>query len=768
MNLLSVNSRFSNPMGSDSVSAHGAEERTTVVANRKSVLRSALLGLAALSLAGMAAQAQLTEVHCGGLGDRLCTISDPEFFVSNTRNVGQACDAGLAPMPNPNNLTQIVCGNVARNQLANIFNTTDPRGFVLHEQEEAIGADVPLNLVNTVGTHNSYSNYASGGYHENYGLIHFDLSSLSFTTVEDPYAADQYYSISDQLNAGARTIRIDPYFYNGEMRVCHGPIDCTTTSDGRLFAYAVREVADWLKAHPGEFVIIGLNDYAVESQYQKYEDAAVTTYLGSMLYEPAAGQPHYLTENNTTVWPTLRQLRALGKQAMIFSNKYNSYGWYNNTYWTNDTSAKNLKAGQNLSLGQACLDDKGSDVRRRPILGWNNVGEDRSGSMVDAWKTSSFPFFAVGNSDGMMDNTATSIATKCGASVIDLDFWGALNHAFHFDVNVLGDNVTLVDFRGPDDTRALSASWSYIANDSFIGPAVLAEKSQQWVSQPAGASYRYACAAQRETPDVYDGLYEWEITAKAGPWSGGEAACQALGSQYHFWFPQSVYEQSNLLRYDLIHSAGLTGMVWLNYRSASYGKQLMTAPQQIALKVGAGQLPAPQTIWVSGGKGGKLRVISEGPFQAQQNMVNGWPTNEITLTPIAGKFNQVGTFTQVVKVEEQDPNTGALSYENAIPVTVTVADTLVPSTNVVTLTPGSEQTVAVRGFAGAAEQIPFHLGATPAWLVAEASESTTPAMLKFTAKPMPVGVYVASVALIPTGADAGDVPVSITVQYVVK
>lgn len=733
--------------------------------------RKALLSFLTLILLVPPAFAQLTDVTCGGEGDRPCGPSDTAYWVANTRSsTGTLCDYGLIPMPNPQDDWQLTCSNTTRRRLANILDTNDPRGFILREQEQGIGADVPLNLVNTLGTHNSYSNYTEG-YNEDYHLLHFDISSLSFTTVDDPFAADQYYSISDQLDAGARTIRLDPYFYSGEMRVCHGPIYCNNTSDGRLFVYAIREVADWLKAHPGEFVIIGLQDNKVTAAQQYLEEDPINKYLLPYLYKSTDGLASYESDSGDDVWPTLRQLRAHGKQAMIFSSLSTipSYAWNNGKYWRNDTSAKNLIPGQNLSLDEACKDDNGNDSRRRFILDWNNVGEDRSGSTVTAEKTDSFPFFEAVNSFGLMDSAHTTMATRCGASVIDLDFWGAMDHAFHFDVDVLGDNVTLVDFRGPaNDPRPLNASWSYMSNDSFVGPAVLDEAAQMWVSEPAVVSFRYACASKQETPDVYEGLYQWAITDASGPWSGGEAACQQLGSQYHFWFPQSIYEQSNLLRYDLIHRASLSGAVWLNYRSSTYGRQLVTAPQQISISVAAGETPALQTILFSGGKGGQIKIISNGPFMVAQKTANGWPINELTLTPKQGAFYQVGSITQTIELQELDPNTGVAQFTTKIPVHIKVTDALSTSSSQIDLTPGSEQLIEVRAVGGAQDRIPFSVLTDASWLVVEQLENQTPAQVKVTAKNLGPGTYLGSFSLNPYGTGAGAAGATVTVQYVVK
>ncbi len=727
----------------------------------------------------------LADVNCGAFNQRVCTPSDAEYWVADARGQQRVCDYGLTPLTTPGS-SQLICGNLNRNTLGNIFNFSanqDPRGFVMHEQEQAIGADVPINMVNTLGTHNSYSNYQEG-YIEDYSSMKFNLELDQFAAVFDPWAADQYYSISDQLNAGARYIRIDPYFYDNQLRVCHGPEFCQFVGDGRLFIYIIREIADWLNAHPGEFITIFLNDYDVkDAGQQALEIGIIDEYLSGVLYKPSEGLPGYLTENGPSVFPTLRQMRTLGKQAIIFSANdflktnrsqniwpHKGYSPNDQGYWPDgyDTNANVIQDYVGLNLAPTgCM---GGTSQGLLLTQWSNAGEDRSGSMTSVMKTSSFPYFVAGNADGLMDTLQTTTAARCGVSVIDLDFWGALNHAFHFGVTVDGLSINLVDFRGPaNDTRPLAASWSYISNDSNKGPASLIESLQQWVSQPDNTNLPYACAALRENPAyVGSGLYEWATTSTAGPWSGGEAACQQLGSQYHFWFPQSTYEQNSLLRYAQSHQGNLNGAIWLNYRSATYGKQLVTAPSQISVVTAIGNTPPSQTIWVGGGNGDKLEVRASGPFQAKQVMSGSWPTNQIELDPIQGAFNQIGTRTENVMIEEVDPATGATQNVADVPIRIKVTDAIESDLSDVQLAPGTIETIHLSGSQGTSDHIPFQVGKTPDWLVAKVSATTTPATITFSAMPMPKGIYLLSLPLIQPGSNSTDMSTSITIQYTVQ
>jgi uncharacterized protein YchJ len=66
-------------------------------------------------------------------------------------------------------------------------------GWALKEQRHNIQGTLPINWATHFGTHNSYSSTRQG-------FVHV-------------MAANQYYSITDQLQLGARFVRLDPHWY---------------------------------------------------------------------------------------------------------------------------------------------------------------------------------------------------------------------------------------------------------------------------------------------------------------------------------------------------------------------------------------------------------------------------------------------------------------------------------------------------------------------------------------------------------------------------
>jgi hypothetical protein len=369
-----------------------------------------------------------------------------------------------------------------------------------------------------------------------------------------------------------------------------------------------------------------------------------------------------------------------------------------------------------------------------------------------------------------LDEGHVNIASKCGTSVIDLDFWGALPAAFHYDIDFLGKEVPIVDFRGPnggeDDERPLAASWTYNLNDSAIGPAALDIVHEQWVSYPPNSNWRYACAAPlTELDTAFHGFYEWEITPQSGPWSGGEAACQKLGSQYHFWFPESVYEQSNLLRYFIFHDGEPAGAVWLNYRSATATHSLVAAPGALALKLTVNEQPQTQTIQIGGGNGTQLKVLPGTLFDAKLILDDGWPTNTIAITPISRATHAPGKFNDEITVEEIDPETHQYDAKIEIPISLTVTDALIVSTSNLSFNGGSEVKVIAVAPGTAGDSVPFVIKGVPSWLKVEPSENAAPAQLNVMTVPQKTGTYVGTFDIVPAGPYQGGPAVPVTVTY---
>ena len=82
--------------------------------------------------------------------------------------------------------------------------TTPFLSFAAQSQYGVIQADTPMPFAPIVASHNAFSNYFDGG--------------------ESELTVDHGYSITDQLQYGARLIRLDPWLFtnwDNQIRLCH-------------------------------------------------------------------------------------------------------------------------------------------------------------------------------------------------------------------------------------------------------------------------------------------------------------------------------------------------------------------------------------------------------------------------------------------------------------------------------------------------------------------------------------------------------------------
>lgn len=152
-----------------------------------------------------------------------------------------------------------------------------------------------LDQVTFLTSHNAFANGADGNF-------------ASFPVNLFP---NQNYGISRQLSDGVRGFMLDDYTVSGQAVLCHN--SCDGVSSPVPLATDLKRMVDFLKANPGQFVTVFLEDYA-SSDVLKSSLASVTG-LYDVLYRP--DQEGVATKG----WPTMADLAARGKQLLIFSDR---------------------------------------------------------------------------------------------------------------------------------------------------------------------------------------------------------------------------------------------------------------------------------------------------------------------------------------------------------------------------------------------------------------------------------------------------------------
>jgi hypothetical protein len=129
--------------------------------------------------------------------------------------------------------------------------------------------------------------------------------------------SDQRYGIARQLQDGIRAMMLDVWDYQGEAYLCHGGA-CATGR--RKLVDGLRDIADFMRAHPNEVVTIIFEPYVSADRIL----AALTEVgLDRELHVQDPAQP----------WPTLRQLiRAKHRLVVFTEHGGGAYPWYHDVW----------------------------------------------------------------------------------------------------------------------------------------------------------------------------------------------------------------------------------------------------------------------------------------------------------------------------------------------------------------------------------------------------------------------------------------------------
>lgn len=517
-------------------------------------LQSLILLLCVTVLGSMTAlhAGDISKPDCGGLGQRRCQIDDAEYWAMQDLAMPfTGCEIDLEP--DSLNPLKARCRDRVRLTLPKVKGWL---AWATAQQRYIIGADQPVNWVTHVGSHNAYSN-------ANQGFV-------------SPATKNQQLSITDQLNAGMRMLELDAHHFLGEVRLCHAQDTATCTVSGnisgRLWAYAMREIRQWLDANPEEVIVILIENKVPSDKNDAFVES-IEHYLGSKAFLKTPGAPFQR-------WPTMQELREADKQVVIFSTRAPNSA----AIWNKDDflASSNRPNNANPSF-PTCLDADGNAAVTRGFTKWFDIAEGRSGSNLF-------------DLTGLLDEETVAAFTRCTASLIGLDFVESLDSAPPF----LGSDA-------PD--RRLEASiWSYEEGDQgFEGPALLRQVTGRWKSNPEIQARPLACALRDRTGTKFQER-GWEITPTVHVWNqaAGEQACvAAFGAEYTFDFPRNAFQNQRLL--EAMAGAGVSE-VWLNFRSSPIP---LADADSIVVQFTAergGPAPAAQSIELRGVPGFEYEV----------------------------------------------------------------------------------------------------------------------------------------------------------------
>ena len=489
---------------------------------------------------------------CGGENQRACSPADKEFWQTDSL----ACEYDLKLKTHLGH--DDTCVNSQRWTLDKDYTWV---GWALSEQRYNIGADLAINWVNHLGTHNSYSNYQQG--------------------FVDVISVNQFYSITDQLQAGARTIRLDPWWYYDELRLCHAESasQCKVTSPGRFFASAIREIGTWLSANPGEVIVIRMNDGDL-TDHKDYINKPIETYLGSKVFN------QYMKNNGYQGrWPTMREMRDSGLQVIIFSKNDYGAGW---TFNFNDNFLEATRAGFHSSLYSGCSSLSTSDIFTRSSDKWALISEGRT--MSDS-SDQRLRFVFGDEPPGLLDEPQVTNSANCGFSNIEVDFFLRLDLGYRDEASHYGRSA------GDPDLRREALIWSWQQDDfGRRGPALLDVPTGRWRSLGPANNYPFLCMKPADNGSPAQGT--WRTTALSAPWNlenGNHQCAVEFGPGYKFSFPRNALQNQQALGAARGYQA-----VWLGYSAIPVPEPAAGPPNVRWTMKRGGTLPDPVTVKVIG------------------------------------------------------------------------------------------------------------------------------------------------------------------------
>jgi len=550
--------------------------------------------LAVLLIPGTAL-AQITYPGCGNENESACGPGDSEYYANNPGRLSP-CDFGLTQSGDTLGFGGTCINGSAYSyqpRWTQSFNTSWT-GWAMAQQRYGIGGDTPMNFITTIGTHNSFSNLDGG-----------------FSNVD---SQDQIMSITDQLQLGARYIRLDERYYEGQMRLCHGSntlcaVLSSTISPGRLFANAVKEVANWLAQNPSEFIILDLNGDPQGNSSLVIDP--ILTYIGASKIVTTS-DANCLAAGATCVFPSLNTVRNAGKQVLILTASYQDPNF---TFSRNLLDEKDpFDPTTTTQIFGNCEDGQTNLMRYHASNIWPYTSEDRSGSVLFVDPTKFL---------GFLDEAEVQTAANCGYAIIAFDFLNNRSHTYPEDsseYSTFYPSLTTFPAEVTTDTpdnRFASSIWSFDSNDSGAHIYAFMQANSRWSTAPDTSSKNYACS---DAPlNSFTANPNWHVTSTSGAFEAGETTCVAEGNQvgqsWHFAHPVNGWQNLDLF------AATRGATPWVNYKVQAVPNFAVAPISMGAVIQQGGAAPASQQILVGGPPNASV-IISAIPVGSKTTNLN--------------------------------------------------------------------------------------------------------------------------------------------------
>lgn len=304
----------------------------------------------------------------------------------------------------------------------------------------ALGNDVPFAHAGWLGTHNSFNTTTRMA----------TLSGLD---------SNQQLSLTDQLRSDMRSLELDAHWFPSAWAggayapvLCHargeeeGHAGCTTEP---LLADGLSELATWLRAHPGQVVLLYVEDHLEADEGYAAAAADLRSSLGTLLYAPGGTgcTPLPLDRTRADV------LRA-GKQVLVISDCHSGAGW-NGAVFSGAERAR-------YETGPAGYGEDGTcDAARNPA-----AFDDRLLRVFE-------------------DSTALTATTEQASEPITVGKARALQRC--------AVDITGLDQLLPGDPRLAASVWSWARSEPVATGGCAVQAADGWHAVPCSQRHAFAC-----------------------------------------------------------------------------------------------------------------------------------------------------------------------------------------------------------------------------------------------------------------------------------
>jgi hypothetical protein len=531
-------------------------------------LPAALFAVLALtSVTPPAHSDELVNVTCGARGQRPCLVVDNGWWRGGLRVDG--CDRGLTSaletcywdtwlgdVPYPCQR----CRNFTRESIFDSL-TNSFAAQALAEQRR-LARNEPINWFTQVGSHNAFNAFTDG-------------------YIVNP---NQRYSLTDQLNLGSRVLFLDTHELFTGVKLSHAQGDLGAVPTDRHVVMALREIREWIQAHPGAVIVLRFEDYWWDGDDGKHEFVqGLRNQLGPWILR--------VDEKPAGRWLSAAEMTAMGRQVVVMVDFDSRGGYFGDppAYGSDIIFNQKLYSGGDKARNFTC-----SPEYRAPGEHFRTVWEDSL-----RWGPGGTLYDGCGDQNVFSDEDPPG-AICPGTDTCNKNPWHTLpvepepactrwvNVRDLVDCNVSTISLDQVGWNiwtgspfatVPASPLAIFSDmiWSWEADHwgwrEDNKAAVLSRDSRRWRAKPLGEQHPFACGYLREETGWSEGPSsddtgpgtEWRITSTTGTWQEGGKACmdEFGGDGFLLSVPVNSLQNQQLLA-DMADAD--VDSVWLGYR----------------------------------------------------------------------------------------------------------------------------------------------------------------------------------------------------------